>query len=220
MRRAGVGGVVLGDILGATALDGPWVLEFPPGQGAPARVVLPQLISWTDAAEEGVKFFSGTASYRREFHVESALFGRGRRISLDLGRVECLAGVSINGRAVRTLWKEPYCVDITRFVRPGANTLEIAVTNTWVNRLIGDERQFPTDARWRPTERPQWGWKGEALQGLPEWFDAWDRGQGARPTGRIAFSTVKAHSAADPLLPAGLLGPVRLLAERALVLPE
>ena len=68
-------------------IGGPWELEFPKGLGAPERVTLEQLISWTDHANPGVKYFSGTATYHREFEVPARMLGNDRGLYLDLGRV-------------------------------------------------------------------------------------------------------------------------------------
>jgi len=52
--------------------------------------------------------------------------------------VKNLARVTLNGRDLGVLWKEPFRVEITGVVRPGANHLAIKVTNLWPNRMIGD----------------------------------------------------------------------------------
>ena len=65
---------------------------------------------------------------------------------IDLGLVNDLAEVSINGQALGTLWKQPYEVDATETLKPGNNQLEIKVTNEWTNRLIGD-RAAPADKK-------------------------------------------------------------------------
>ena len=56
------------------------------------------------------------------------------------------AQVSVNGKALGTLWKPPYQSDVTGVLKPGANQLEIEVTNEWTNRLIGD-RLAPPEKR-------------------------------------------------------------------------
>ena len=49
-----------------------------------------------------------------------------------------MADIRVNGQHVAFLWKAPYKVEWTGDLRPGENSLEIKVINTWPNRLIGD----------------------------------------------------------------------------------
>lgn len=119
-------------------LAGPWKLAFAPGWGAPASVQFAQLASWSDSPIEGVRHFSGTATYRRTLQADAAWFGKGKRLRLDLGEVHEIAEVLVNGHAVTTLWKQPYSVEVGAWLRPGSNSVELRVTNLWPNRLIGD----------------------------------------------------------------------------------
>ncbi len=121
-------------------LAGPWSVAFPPNLGAPASTTLPGLVSWTESSDQGVKYFSGTATYSRTMNVDPRWVGEGRRLLLDLGQVHELAEVVINGRSAGIAWKPPFAVDITDLVKPGANRLEIKVTNLWPNRIIGDAK--------------------------------------------------------------------------------
>jgi hypothetical protein len=125
---------------------GPWSINFPPNLGAPPKIELVQLESWTANVNEGVKYFSGTATYTRTIQAPRAWFQSGARILIDLGVVNDIAQVSINGKTTGTLWKQPYEVDITEELKPGSNQLEIKVTNEWTNRLIGD-RLGPVDRK-------------------------------------------------------------------------
>jgi len=59
---------------------------------------------------------------------------------LDLGSVKNLAAVSVNGKSLGIVWKQPYRVDATSALKPGANSLEVKVTNGWANRIIGDRQ--------------------------------------------------------------------------------
>ena len=120
-------------------LSGPWSVSFPPSGGAPPQVRLDTLASWTVSADPGVKYFSGTATYAKEIQALPAWFKPGVRVVLDLGRVREIAEVSVNGKAVGgILWKAPFDADVTAALKPGANRLEIKVTNLWPNRMIGD----------------------------------------------------------------------------------
>ena len=174
---------------------GPWAMSFPPKLGAPATATLPKLISWPDSDEPGIKYFSGTATYTKDLDLPRALLRPGNALVLDLGAVHELAHVWLNGKDLGILWKPPFRVDITRLARPGANRLDVRVTNLWVNRLIGDE-QLPDDAEWNG---------GGALRDWPTWLK---EGKPRPPTGRVAFAAWKHWTKASPLLESGLLGPV------------
>jgi hypothetical protein len=100
-------------------------------------------MSWTANADEGVKYFSGTATYNKTVQAPRTWFRPGTKILLDLGTAYDVATVSINGRTLETLWKQPYAIDITRALKPGNNQLEIKVTNEWTNRIIGDRSASP-----------------------------------------------------------------------------
>jgi hypothetical protein len=182
------------------AVDGPWTVAFQAGRGAPATINLPALSSLHRHSDPGVKYFSGNATYTRTIDVPAAFLGEGKRVVLDLGRVEVLARVRVNGQPAALLWKEPFRADITGLAHPGANELEVTVTNLWANRLIGDE-QLPPENEYRTD--------GEhAILRLPEWYT---QGKPKPPGGRHTFTTWKFYSKDEPLLESGLLGPVRLL---------
>lgn len=187
------------------ALDGPWRVSFPAGRGAPPEIVLPALRSLHLHDDEGVRHFSGTATYHRTFTVPAASLAPDRRVVLDLGRVEILAEIIVNGRAAPVVWKEPYRADVTDLVRAGENTLEIRVTNLWTNRLIGDESRPPEDEFGLHDEH---GNDPHGIVKLPEWYLS---GQPKPPGGRVTFSTWNFYDKDEPLVASGLLGPVRLL---------
>lgn len=128
-----------------TTIEGPWTLRFPPALGAPSEIQLTDLISWTAHADDGVKYFSGTATYTKTIQAPPDWFAPGTKLLLDLGAVNDLADVTVNGEELRTLWKAPYQVDVTDVLTPGANRLEIAVTNQWTNRLLGDRAAAPEE---------------------------------------------------------------------------
>jgi hypothetical protein len=140
------------DIPIVASLEGPWSVRFTPGWGAPDKIDLPQLSSWTDHADSGVRHYSGSATYTCEFDV-SPLPSTGRLI-LDLGKVAVIASIKINGHDVGIVWKSPYAIEVTHALRPGRNTLEVRVANLWVNRLIADsgfpESERKTWVTWNP----------------------------------------------------------------------
>jgi hypothetical protein len=133
-------------------LAGPWNVRFTPGWGAPERVTFTNLVSWTDQPDFGVRHYSGSAVYAKEFDFPAVR--PGERLVLNLGNVGVLAGVKLNGRDLGVVWKEPYAVDVTSALRAGKNSLEIRVVNLWVNRLIADAGLPPSQrltwATWNP----------------------------------------------------------------------
>jgi hypothetical protein len=121
-----------------TEIPGLWEVKFQSGRGAPERVTLTTLMDLSKHAEAGVRYFSGTATYRTTFTLPGAGKGSGRRRYLDLGRVEVVARARLNGRDLGIAWRVPYRLDATEALRQGENALEIEVANLWPNRLIGD----------------------------------------------------------------------------------
>ena len=120
-------------------LKKPWDVSFEPGRGAPTSARFDVLSSWTQSADAGIKYFSGTATYSTTFDANRGWLN-GQRVRMNLGELEDIAEVAINGRALGILWKKPFVVDVTDALRAGANRLEIKVTNVWPNRMIGDKQ--------------------------------------------------------------------------------
>jgi hypothetical protein len=87
--------------------------------------------------------------------------------------VKEIAQVTLNGKDLGIAWKKPFSVRLNSAAHPGRNELQIAVTNLWPNRLIGDQH-------------------------LP-------------PEKRLTRTNITKFKADSPLLPSGLLGPVRLV---------
>jgi len=177
------------------ALGGPWDLTFQAPVGAPPKTTFAGLFSWPEHPDAAIRYFSGTATYRKSFDLpadDSKIADR--CLLLDLGRVEVIAEVTLNGKDLGILWKAPFQVDITASVRPGANDLEVRVTNLWPNRLIGDE-QFPDDV----------AWEGARIGAWPEWLV---KGTPRPVKERVTFTTWKHYQKESSLLPSGLLGPV------------
>jgi hypothetical protein len=140
-----------------------------------------------------VKYFSGTASYHKTLSIPAMMTGPDRHLYLDLGEVQVVAEVWLNGKNLGVLWKSPFCLEITHEIKPGDNALEVKVTNLWANRMIGDE-QLPPDCEWAGAKLKHW----------PEWLLK----NQPSPTGRFTFATWHQWAKEDPLLKSGLLGPV------------
>lgn len=125
-----------------------------------------------------------------------------RPVALDLGDVQVIAELIVNGRELGVLWKPPFRADVTSALVPKGNKLQVKVTNLWPNRLIGDE-QFPDDC-----VAGGWWQRG----GIPAWPDWLRRGQPRPNPDRLTFAAFRYWKRDDPLLPSGLLGPVVLSA--------
>ena len=151
---------------------------------------------WSKHANEGIRYYSGAAFYKKTFRFTRA---GGSRLYLDLGKVGVMAEVTLNGRNLGILWNAPYRVDVTDAIQL-VNTLEINIVNLWVNRMIGDEHlPDDMDRRAAPIDPPK-AW--------PKWVQ---EGRSS-PTGRFTFTSVRSWRKDNPLVASGLLGPVWILA--------
>jgi hypothetical protein len=138
-----------------TTLSGPWTVNFDPKWGGPEAVVFDELIDWTNRPEPGIKHYSGTAVYHKKFDWAGGQ-SNGQRLVLDLGEVDDVATVRLNGRDLGVVWTKPARVDITAAVQGGENDLEITVVNLWPNRLGYDE-SLPKDQRLTETNIHKFG---------------------------------------------------------------
>jgi hypothetical protein len=181
----------------AQELSGPWAVRFAPKWGAPAQARFEQLVSWSSHADPAIKYYSGTAVYSAAFALPRTLLEGDRRLYLDLGRVEVMAEVKINGQRFPWLWKRPYRLDVTAAARAGQNAIEVTVVNLWPNRLIGDE-QSAEDSERNPDG---------TLKRWPRWLLAGK----PSPTGRYTFTSWRLWKKSDLPLESGLLGPVKLI---------
>ena len=194
-------------------ISGPWTVSFPPNGQAPESIELPQLASWTEHTDPGVRYFSGTATYSTQFQY--SIPHTPYPILLDLGKVKNIAEVTLNGKNLSVLWKPPFKVDISDAIQEGQNQLEIKVTNLWPNRLIGDARLHPDpgldyrlDEPGKPISEPlaptpSWSATGP-LTTIPDWV----RNGGKSPVGRTSFVLWGFYGGDEPLMESGLLGPI------------
>ena len=122
-------------------LDGSWNVSFDPKWGGPSEVEFPSLVSWKSRSEEGIRFYSGKATYRKTFDIKSE--SKSGRVFLDLGEAKNIAEIRLNGQKLGILWCAPWRVEITGVVLPSDNHLEIDVINLWANRVVGDLNLTP-----------------------------------------------------------------------------
>jgi (4-O-methyl)-D-glucuronate---lignin esterase len=125
-------------------VGGPWKVSFQPGRGAPESATLDALVSWSESADPGIKYFSGEGTYTNTIQASAEWFTKGSHLWIDLGDVKNLAEVTVNGKSLGVVWHAPYRVDVTSALKQGANEISVKVVNAWVNRLIGDEQPGAT----------------------------------------------------------------------------
>lgn len=157
-------------------LSSDWEVTFDPRRGGPERAVpFPTLVDWTRRPEDGIRHYSGIATYRRTFDAPPREPAPGRQ-TLELGAFPGLAGVELNGRDLGGVWCAPHATEIPPgLLKPTGNEIRIRVANLWPNRLIKDA-------------------------GLPE-------------EARVARTTWNPYKPGTPLLPSGLVGPIRITVE-------
>jgi hypothetical protein len=191
-------------------VDGEWNVSFAPGMDAPEKITFPELVAWNKHKLPAINYFSGTAVYTKSIEVDGKKL-KGRRVVLDLGEMHDIAEVIVNDVNVGVLWYPPFRADITEALKSGKNQLEIKVTNTWPNRLIGDEQE-PVDSEWGK----DMGDAGRPVKAYPDWFI---NGEERPSKGRKCFVLWSYFRKDSPLYPAGLIGPVRLVSEDTQAFP-
>ena len=139
-------------------LTGPWIVTFDPKGGGPEQpVVFGDLSDWTAQSDPGIKYYSGKATYRKTFDYPEP--GTLNPLFLDLGELNSLAEIRLNGTSLGVLWTKPYRMDLSATIKKGSNTLEIDIINLWPNRLIGDGK-LPAEKRFTQTNIDKF-FKGE-----------------------------------------------------------
>ena len=131
----------------AATVAGPWQVAFQPRRGAPAAATMRQLAPLDQNPDPGIKYFSGIATYANAFTTPKG-WATGQPLWLDLGEAREVAEVTINGTLAGYAWHAPYRIDISRFAKPGRNSLSVRVANLWVNRLIGDKQPGAEKLTW------------------------------------------------------------------------
>jgi hypothetical protein len=92
-------------------------------------------ISLGDWAKSSVlETYSGIAWYRKSFQLTAAQTSS--EIILDLGEVAASAEVRVNGRTAGILATPPWRLDLSAFVKPGENRVEVLVCNTLANHYV------------------------------------------------------------------------------------
>ncbi len=187
-------------LLAETEADPRWNIDFSPAWDEPGfSTSVNGLRDFSLSNDERVKYFSGTAAFKGSFNLPK----KSAVTVLDLGEVNDIAILKVNGKCVDTLWCPPYRRDVSPFVKKGRNSVEVEVSVNWANRMIGDER-YPADYA-RDDERKERGYGPNAF---PDFF----KGGADRPEPRRkTFATWSYWKEGDEPQKAGLAGPVRIL---------
>lgn len=175
-------------------LEGPWQVEFPEGWGAPRSATFDRLGSWTESDHEGIRLFSGIATYRKAFDLPESL-AKKDRLFLQLSELAEIADVTLNGKPLGNVWLPPYRVEISGAAHVGANQLEVRVANLWANRLNGDSL-LPEPRRFTRSNL-------DRIQTDP----TSDSSYGRVPKG----PTRPVYTRLPPLMKSGLFGPVPII---------
>ncbi|WP_321373082.1 glycosyl hydrolase [uncultured Draconibacterium sp.] len=126
-------------------ITGPWEISFESKVGEPFSATFETLSAWNENADNNIKYFSGTGTYTKTINVPAEWLSEEGNICLDLGEVENLAEVTVNGKAAGIVWKKPFRLEIGSALQEGDNEIQIKVANLWVNRLIGDAQLDVTE---------------------------------------------------------------------------
>ncbi|NHE58198.1 glycosyl hydrolase [Cyclobacterium plantarum] len=128
------------DSVEAMDISTQWTIAFNPEWGGPESIQTDSLASWTESESEGVQFYSGTASYSREFTLDEEMVSPQKEAFITFEDIQEMARVFVNGNDCGIVWLPPYTTRITPFLKAGANTITVKVVNTWNNRIVGDVR--------------------------------------------------------------------------------
>ncbi len=117
-----------------------WNIKFSPNIGAPASYKLDSLVSWSEIDNDGIKYYSGLATYEREFSIPDGALGTEATAFVCFKDVQEMLRVFVNDKDCGIVWTPPYKCNITPHLKAGPNKITVQVINTWNNRIVGDVR--------------------------------------------------------------------------------
>lgn len=201
-------------------LSGKWNIRFcSKADNETFQICSDTLFAWHLSDDDRIRYFSGTATYTTEFVLPECYSSSTAMAVLNLGGLNNLAEVRVNDGNEFNIWHAPFVISgeiLDKALKPGVNKIEINITNTWKNRLIGDE-QFEPDLVWG--KERYWGktWVGRPLVEYPEWFIKNEK----RPSERRKTFVIWNYFTKDSELEkAGLWGPVGLTIQKKTQLKE
>jgi deoxycytidine triphosphate deaminase len=115
-----------------------WEVRFDSLMGGPKSFHMAKLSSWTDIDNDGVRFYSGKASYNRSFSVNQASLSKTTEAYVVFQDIQEMAHVYVNDQDCGIVWTPPYKANITPYLKAGKNCITVEVINNWNNRIVGD----------------------------------------------------------------------------------
>lgn len=149
-------------------LTGEWTVNFDTEWGGPASVVFPELQDWTTHTDKGIKYYSGTAVYHKTFTFDSKK-NNSEKYFIQLENVKDvgIATIRMNGVDKGITWTKPFRVDVTDALKEGENILEVSVTNSWYNRVAGDEMNVAPKKYTKTNIVLSHDFRGQSLSEIP-----------------------------------------------------
>ncbi|MEO6733606.1 MAG: glycosyl hydrolase [Ferruginibacter sp.] len=139
--------------LPAQSITGPWLVNFDSAyRGYSKPIVFDTLSDWSKNSDTVIRYYAGTAAYKKDIEWNKPA-GSNQQVWLNLNKVANIAEVFVNGINCGVLWTAPFRADISKALKEGKNEIRIEVTNTWANRIIGDER-LTEEKRFTNTNAP------------------------------------------------------------------
>ena len=128
-----------------------WEAKFDPAFGGPSQLVkFNQLMDWTKHSDTTINYYSGTVSYTKTIIFDKT---PEEKTWINLGNFSSIAEVKVNDISCGVLWTPPFKLEISKVLKKGENKITIEITNTWANRLIGDQK-LPENKRLTKTTAP------------------------------------------------------------------
>ena len=112
-------------------LTAPWQVSFrPANSGVPFARAMPALVDLSLQADPALSAFAGSVTYTQGFTVANA-----EPLVLDLGEVNSVSQVSVNGKDLGTQWYGAHRYNISSAVRVGKNVVTITVYTVLANMM-------------------------------------------------------------------------------------
>lgn len=130
------------------AIKSPWKITLNHVNGKTNTITLPELVDFKDRAD--LKTFAGVITYQNTITIAETSKGK----YLDLGKLNGISEVSVNGRNLGTKWYGNHLYDISEAVKKGENEVSIKVTTTLGNYMTSEKENRAAQV-WAANQPPQ-----------------------------------------------------------------